>query len=269
MKLSIITVNFNHKYFPKLCVEALERSKTNFPFEIIFMDNASTDLISLGFLKRASDEGRIKFIQSKQNLGFAGGNNLGFKHAKGEFIFILNPDTQVKEDTFQKMVDYLEAHPDVGILGPKLVYPDGSIQESCRRDMKFTDLVLRRTALGKVSTLHKRVERYLMEDFDHERTQAVELVTGAAIMIPRHVLECVGGFDERYFLFMEDFDLCKKVRAAGYKVVYYHSAEVNHYHKRLSSGSLASLLRKKVFWIHVSSAAKYFWKWRKELKKLS
>lgn len=270
MKLSIITVNYNHKYFPRLSIEALERSKTDFDFEIIFVDNASTDPISLGFLQQASREGRIKFIRSEKNLGFAGGNNLGVKHAGGdgvggEYLFFLNPDTAVFEDTLQKMVDYIQSHPDTGILGAQLVYADGTVQESCRRDMRFLDLIVKRTPLRKFPWGKTRLENYLMGDFDHEKTQPVELITGAAMMMRRDLFERIGGFDERYFLFMEDFDLCKKVRAVGaekYKIIYFPEARIHHYHKRLSDGNAALLLAKKVFWLHLSSAAKYFWKWR-------
>jgi hypothetical protein len=101
-----------------------------------------------------------------------------------------------------------------------------------------------------------------MEDFDHSKTQEVELITGACMLIKKDFYDEIGGFDDRYFLFMEDFDLCKKVRAAGKKVVYYPEAIINHYHKRLSAGNIFKLVRKKVFWMHINSAIKYFWKWR-------
>lgn len=262
MKLSIVTVNYNHKYFPKLSVEALEKSVTNFPFEIVYVDNASTDPISVGFLEKASEGGRIKLVKSPRNVGFAGGNNLGAANAMGEYIFILNPDTTVKPDTLQIMVDYLEAHPDIGMLGPQLVYPDGAIQESCRRDMGFFDLVIKRTFLRYLPIFKKRLARYLMQDVSHDQTRDVELITGAAMMMPRRIFDEVGGFDDRYFLFMEDFDLCKKVRAAGYRIVYLPRAPIDHYHKRLSDGNIFTLLTKRVFWLHVNSARKYFWKWR-------
>ena len=262
MKLSVITVNYNSKHFPKLCVEALEKSKTGFDFEILFVDNGSTDPISLGFLEHAARDLRIKFIKSPKNLGFAGGNNLGAAHAAGEYLFILNPDTAVSENALQSMIDYMELHPEIGILGPKLVYADGTVQESCRRDMRFLDLVIKRTPLRKYPWGRTRLENYLMQDFDHEKIQEVELITGAAIMMRRALFEKIGGFDERYFLFMEDFDLCKKVRTAGKKIVYFPKAPVNHYHRRLSSGNFFQLLGKKVFWLHLQSAAKYFWKWR-------
>lgn len=263
MKLSVIIVNYNHKYFPRLAVEALEKSKVDFPFEVIVVDNGSHDEESMGFLEKAHEEKRITLIKSAQNVGFGRGNNLGVGHAKGKYVFFHNPDVTVQEDSLQKMVDYLEKHHDIGILGPKLMYSSGKIQESCRRNMKWTDLVFKRTFLGKLPFLKDRVKKYLMEDFDHSKIQDVDLITGAAIMMPREVYDKVGGFDPRYFLFMEDFDLCRMVKKAGFRVVYYPDSVMMHYHKRLSGGSFWKVLTKKVFWLHVSSALKYFWKWKR------
>lgn len=263
MKLSVIIVNYNHKYFPRLAVEALEKSKTDFPFEIIVVDNASHDEESMGFLEKAHEAKRITLIKSPKNVGFGRGNNLGVQYAKGKHVFFHNPDVTVQEDSLQKMVDYLEKHHDIGILGPKLMYSSGKIQESCRRNMTWGDLIFKRTFLGKLPFFRKRVQKYLMEDFDHDKIQDVDLITGAAIMMPRSVYDTVGGFDPRYFLFMEDFDLCRMVKKAGFRVVYYPDAVMMHYHKRLSGGSIFKLLRKKVFWLHVASAIKYFWKWKR------
>ncbi len=262
MKLSVIIVNYNHKYWPKLAVEALEKSKTTFPFEIIVVDNNSWDEISKTFLENAHAAKRITLIKSPTNVGFGRGNNLGAKIAKGEYLFFHNPDVTANEHSLQKMVDYFDKHPEIGILGPKLMYANGQAQESCRRNMKFFDLILKRTFLGKLPFFRKRVKKYLMNDFDHTQIQDVDLITGAAIMMRRALFEKIGGFDKRYFLFMEDFDLCRMVHDAGYKVVYYPDTELNHYHKRLSQGSIFMLLGKKVFWLHLSSALKYFWKWR-------
>ena len=335
MKLSTITINFNHKHFPKLCVEALEASKTNFKFEIIFVDNGTRDPISKGFLEQAAKQGRIKLIKTAKNIGFSAGNNLGALNASGEYLLFLNPDTAVYPDALQKMVDYMEKYGGVeksgvhggkeagaincaedsgmesstiiysegsgaessaityadnsgaknnknlrggrrdnsheknaknrpiGILGPKLIYADGVVQDSCRRFPRLIDLIAKRTILGRLPFLRKRVREYMMGDFDHEKICEPDWITGAAMLIPKKLFKKVGGFDERYFLFMEDVDLCKKVRAAGYKIVYYPQAKINHYHQRLSAGGLHKLLTKKVFWHHVASMIKYFWKWRK------
>lgn len=263
MKLSVIIVNYNHKYFPRMAVEALEKSKTAFPYEIIVVDNHSHDEESLTFLEKAAGEQRITLIKLPQNIGFGRGNDVGVQASKGRYVFFHNPDVTVHENSLQQMVDYLEKNPDIGIIGPKLVYSSGKVQESCRRNMKWSDLILKRTFLGRLPIFKHRVKKYLMEDFDHNKIQDVDLITGAAIMMSRAVYDDVGGFDKRYFLFMEDFDLCRMVKKAGKRVVYYPAVEINHYHKRLSqASSFLQQLNKKVFWLHVSSAIKYFWKWK-------
>ena len=262
--VSAVMLNYNSKYFPKMCVEAFYRADMHgIPFEFIAVDNASTEQESVGYLEKAAAKGLVRFVRTPKNLGFGGGNNLGAAQARGKYILILNPDIFVWEDSVKKMVAYMEAHPDVGVIGPKLVYPNEDVQDSCRRHMKFRDLIVKRTFLRRLPFLRKRVYRYTMTDFDHSAIQEVDLLVGACFMIPRHVYEKVGGFDERYFLFMEDFDLCREIAKAGYKVVYFPEASVTHNHKRLSGGSVWKLVRRKVFWIHIMSAFKYFWKWRK------
>jgi len=260
----VVIVNYNHKYFPKLALEALEKSKTTFPFEVIFVDNASNpDDESVSFLKSAAKEKRITLINSPKNIGFGAGNNLAFKKAKGEYLFIHNPDITVAPDSLQKLVNYLRKHDEIGLLGPKLVYSNGDVQDSCRRFMKFTDLIIKRTPLKNFNPWKARLQRYLMQDFDHDKTQEVDLITGAA-MIGRtdFIWKALKGFDEKYFLFMEDFDLCQRVWEAGKKVVYYPEVEVLHYHKRLSGGGTVGQFFKKTFWLHLTSSIKYFWRWK-------
>lgn len=261
MKLSIIIVNYNYKYFPLICLEYIEKSKINFPYEIIFVDNASSDE-SVSFLEKANREERIKLIKSAKNLGFGQGNNLGVKNAKGEFILIMNPDIFVAENTADKMVSYLEKHPEIAILGPKLVYHNGQIQESCRRFMTFSDLIIKRTFLKRFPVFKKRVGNYLMKDFDHSKICAVDFLVGACYLMRKKVFDELSGFDKRYFLFMEDVDLCQKAHLKGYKVVYFPEAEFIHSHKRLSDGSVLRLIFRKVFWHHLISSLKYFWRWR-------
>lgn len=261
--VSCIILNYNLKYLPRLCIEAIKRSNTNFRYEIIVVDNNSHDE-SLDYLKEMHEKGEIKLVQTGANLGYGKGNNAGVKVATGEYVCILNPDVGVEENTLQLMYDYMKEHPKVGILGPQLYFFNGQIQDSCRRFMRPSDLIIKRTPLRYLPGMKQRVAHYLMADYDKKKTQEVDMVTGACLMLPRKVFEEVKGFDPRYFLFMEDADLCRTVHKHGYSVVYYPTARALHYHKRLSGGSIFSLLTKKIFWIHVNSAIKYFWKWRKE-----
>lgn len=240
-----------------MCLEAL----ADFPCEILFIDNGSTDE-SIEFLRNAAQQKKITLIESRKNLGYGQGNNLGAQHAHGKFLLFMNPDVSVSENSLQKMCDYLDRHPDIGILGPKIVYHNGQIQESCRRFMTFKDLVIKRTFLRRFSPFKERLKSYLMEDFDHDKIQDVDLLVGACFMFRKEVFQKLGGFDKRYFLFMEDFDLCQKAHKEDFRVVYYPETSVTHYHKRLSDGKLFTLPFKKAFWHHLISSLKYFWRWR-------
>ncbi len=262
--LSVVIVNYNHKYFPRLALEALEQSKTTFPFEVIFVDNASDpEDESVSFLRKAAKEKRVTLIESKKNIGFGAGNNLGIKKAQGEYILIHNPDTTVSDSSLQKMVSYLKNHSEIGLLGPKLIYSNGDIQESCRRFMTFTDLIIKRTPLKKFNPWKARLRKYLMHDFNHNKTQEVDLITGAMMLARKDFLWGeLKGFDEWYFLFMEDFDLCQRTWKAGKSVVYFPEVEILHYHKRLSDGGILSQFCKRTFWLHLASSIKYFWRWR-------
>ncbi len=244
-----------------MCVEAIEKSITDFDYEIIVVDNGSQDesIESLRALHRAN---RIHLVEAGKNLGYGKANNLGVQHAKGEFVIISNPDVFVQPDTMQKLFDHLQKNPDIGLIGPRLRYYNGEIQPSCRRHMTFGDLIIKRTLLKHLPAFKARLARYLMQDFDHNQVQDVELITGAYFLMSKSLYEQIGGFDPRYFLFMEDYDLCRKVHEAGYRVIYFPLAEAQHYHKRLSDGGLFRLVFKRISWIHLASAFKYFWKWR-------
>lgn len=261
MKLSIIVVNYNQKYFPRLCAEAIRKNKVGFSYELIFVDNNSRDE-SRNYLRAAAQKGELILVESPTNLGYGQGNNLGARRARGRYLLIMNPDIILAEDSLQKLVDYMDSHPEVGVMGPKLIYADGKVQESCRRNMSFLDLVTKRTFLGALPFFQKRLRHYLMNDFNHSTEREVDLLCGACYIFPKKVYEEAGGFDPRYFLFMEDFDLCREIKRRGHKVVYYPSISVLHNHKRLSDGNIGHLLFKKIFWTHVASALKYFLKWR-------
>src|SRR3989338_2098166 len=147
-KVSIIIVNYNHKYFPKMCVEAIEAGHAGFDYEIIVVDNHSTDE-SIDSLRQMKKEDRIRLIESPINLGYGKGNNLGVQQAQGEFVIISNPDVFVKLNTMQTLLNHLETHPSIGLIAPRLRYFNGETQPSCRRHMTFFDLIIKRTFLKK------------------------------------------------------------------------------------------------------------------------
>lgn len=259
MKLSIIILNYKEKGFVKQCVKGIYNSNIQVPFEVIVVDNNSqadcADMLRERFPL-------VKVIISKKNRGYAYGNNLGIRYSKGEYIAIINPDVAVQEGIFEKMIRFLEDHPRAGMVGPKLIYPDKTVQASCRRFPKPLTSIYRRTILSHLPTAKKMLQKYLMEDWDHASQRSVDWLFGACLMIRKKVLDEIGLFDERFFLYFEDCDLCRRFWEKGYEVWYLADVIVVHYHKRLSAKTFGILsLFDKPTRIHIISAIKYFKKY--------
>jgi GT2 family glycosyltransferase len=263
MELSIVILNYKSKELTAHCVNTIRKSGKEEDFEIIIVDNDSGDN-SAEFLHNAFPE--IRVIANKKNLGYGAGNNIGIKQAKGDYVLILNPDVEMEYPEIRKMLTYIKNYPDVGIVGPQLIYPNGQIQDSYRKFPKFCDLIIKRTNLHKFPIFKKRMTDYLMHGVNPHKIQEVDWLVGAALLVPRWAFKMVGYFDERYFLFLEDTDLCRRAWERGLKVMYFPEAKAIHNHQRLSQGKSWRVLLNKNLYIHMSSASKYFWKWRSKVR---
>ncbi len=265
MTLSIIILNYNHKNLLKNCLKSLKEADIKLDYETIITDNNSNDG-SQEFLSQIKIKNQdLKIILNNKNLGYAQANNQAIKMAEGEYILILNPDVVVMPKAVERLVKYLKKNKKVGMVGPQLLNPNKTIQYSCYRFPKLITPAVRRTPLGRLPGFKKELERYLMLGFDHQQIREVDWLIGACLMIKKEVLEKVGYFDERYFLYFEDVDLAKKVWQAGYQVVYLPKAQMIHFHRRLSADRSALVaLFSKITWVHISSALKFFIKWRKK-----
>jgi GT2 family glycosyltransferase len=189
------------------------------PFEIIVVDNASDDRTSVELLSRFPS---VHTITNTVNEGFARGNNIGLAAARGNILLLLGSDTEVTGGSIQRMYDHLVSHPEVGAVSCRLVNPDGTEQRSCRRFPTLGD------ALFTYLSLHSLAPRYNMADFDFHRTQDVDQPAATCFMLRRTAL-CDGQlFDERLSILYNDVDLCKRIRAAGWRIVYLADAEVVH-----------------------------------------
>lgn len=259
MDLSIVILNYRSKGLVKQCVKTIGLYAPKASYEIIVVDNDSGDGVGAMLEERFPE---VRFIRSPANVGYAGGNNLGVRAARGRYVVIMNPDITVRPGALDAMVAFMEANPEVGIMGPKLVHPDGSIDASCYRFPTYAIPIYRRTPLGRLASGRQAVSRYLMEDYDHRTTRDVDWLLGAVLMVRRSALDEVGPLDERYFLYFEDTDWCRRFWQAGWRVVYYTGAEMVHYHERLSAqGSwIVSPFRRSTR-IHIASCIKYFRKW--------
>lgn len=216
IRLSIIIVSYNSEDFISQCVESILKFKPK-DAELIVLDNASTDL-TLRKLQKFKE--KIKLISSKENLGFSKGNNLATQGAKGEFLFFINPDTKLTSNIFDQMIEYYLNADDIGIMGPKLVMSDGKVQPSA---IKLPTL----WGAFKACFFNRRND-YFQYVPETKIPLEVECLFGAAYLIKKDVFERIGKWDEKYFLYYEDIQLCKDVRKIGKKIIYYPLVEVKH-----------------------------------------
>lgn len=256
MDISIIIVNYKSREKTAKCLESLFASDfSGLQHEIIVVDNASGDDLKVFQIKHPE----LKIIYSQNNLGMGGGNNLGLKQARGEFILILNPDTEVYPDAIKILHNYLVNHPDVYIAGPKLLNSDKTLQLSCSQFPKIYTPILRRTFLGDY--FKKSRDSFMMTDFDHEEIREVDWLMGSCLMIRAHEWE---GFDERFFMYFEDIDVCRRAWRFEKKVIYNPQAVVIHDHARESAKNpwYIAPFSDKLTREHIKSWIKYFWKWK-------
>jgi N-acetylglucosaminyl-diphospho-decaprenol L-rhamnosyltransferase len=250
------------------CVKALMEQTIAHRIEVILVDNGAPE-DAVHSLRSLLGRGHaISIVRAQGNIGYGKGNNLGAERARGEYILIINPDNRLETDALEKMVHFLQKNPHVGIVGPQLVFPDGSIRDSYRTFPTITDVLIKRTPLRFF--FRERMKQYLQWDADPHETRAVDWMCGACLLMKRYIFEGLGGFDRRYFLFFEDIDLCRSTWERGLRVIYLPSAKAFDQEMRLSSGGIFSFFYKKTVRIHVVSAIKYFWKWRgKKLPRIS
>lgn len=222
MDLSVIILSYNSKQHLSVLLPSVFASKTRYSFEVILVDNGSSDGTA-DWAERWAKEGErpLKLIRNR-NVGFSAGNNVGIKASTGRYVLLLNPDTEVSADTFEVMLDFMESRPDVGISGCKLVKSDGSLDLACRRRFpnpwnSFKRLFLRNNT------------DYNYTDVPVDQAMAVDSVVGAFLLIRRSTIEQVGFLDEAFFMYGEDLDWCWRCKEAGFTVWYYPKTAVRHY----------------------------------------
>ncbi len=226
-EISIIIVNYNVKHFLEQCLMAVEKAKHALNIEIIVVDNASVDG-SQAMVKKKFPQ--VRLIENSKNLGFARANNLALKIAQGKYVLILNPDTLIQEDTLLMLKNFLDEHPDVSAVGCKLINPDGSFQVASRRSIPtpwvaFTKIIGLSRIFPKSRIFGKYNLTYISPDIESE----VDVLSGSLMMIRKQIIDRVGYFDEDYFMYGEDIDLCYRIIKAGGKIYYTPKTKAIHY----------------------------------------
>lgn len=259
MDLSIIIVNFKTIPLLKRQLHALSLFNIKLNYEIIVVENGTNENIKpiLNEYKNIN-----LLVISKNNLGFGGGVNLGSKYAKGKYLLLLNADIVPHENSMENMYNFIKNHENIGILAPKLVYPDGSTQNSCYRFYNFLTPLFRRTFLGKTKRGKFEVDKVIMNDFSHDKIIEIDWALGACFMVKKEFFDKVNGIEDRYHLYYEDMDFCRKTWIYGKKVVYFPEAIMTHNHDRATARhkNIFKALGNPVVITHIISSFKYNYK---------
>ena len=255
--LSIVIVNFKNPALLRLCLKSLVGTvSSGFEYEIIVVDSASSIQTRNVVLEEFKG---VKLIPFKNNIGYTKGVNEGIRHGSGDYFLILNPDVVPLKNSIENMVQYLNENPQAGLIGPRLLNFDGTSQESCFKFYSPLTIVYRRTFLGYLPWAKKHLASFSLKNKDLSKPTTAHWLMGSALMIGRKVVDKVGLMDENLFLYLSEVDWARRIWENGYKVVYYPSARMYHYHRRGSKGKFDAfdIIKKETRW-HIADALKYF-----------
>ncbi len=239
MDLGIVVLNYNTRDVLRDCLNSLGRAR-GVEFETIVVDNCSSDG-SAEMVRREFPQ--VRLIASPHNGGYAYGNNLGLREflARADpprALLLLNPDTVVPPDALRGLLDFLDAHPEAGIVGPKLVLANGQLDLACRRSFPTPEVSFYRlTGLSKLFPRSPRFGRYNLTYLDEDRQAEVDSVVGACMLIRAEALRRAGLLDESFFMYGEDLDLALRIKQCGWKAFYYPAVQVMHYKRESSKRS--------------------------------
>jgi N-acetylglucosaminyl-diphospho-decaprenol L-rhamnosyltransferase len=254
MDISILIVSWNVRELLRECLNSVFSYQHSADTETIVVDNASSD----GTVEMLRDEFLdVRVIANPENLGFARGNNQALARARGRYLFLLNPDTELGSNAIENLTVYMDADPRVGIVGPRLVYGDGSLQSSRRRFPTLATAFLESTKLQQWFPHNRVLKHYYMLDTRDDETQEVDWVSGSAMFVRREMYEQVGGFDEGFFMYSEELDWCYRAKQAGWQIVYLPTAQVIHHESKSAEQALAQ----RDVYFH-SSKIRFFRKYR-------
>lgn len=263
----IVIVNWKMCLDIDTCLESLFSDSENDGLSIkaVVVDNSDNcDGISDLLKKKYPD---VEYLNAGGNRGFGYSQNLGMRSILGRYYFVLNPDTKFIKgsNVIRKMYDYMEENQDVGIMGPKLLNFDNTLQYSCYRFPRFLDKPIKQLELHeRFVFLKKRIESMLMMDYDHEKDRFVDWLMGSALFVRGKAIEDVGLFDDRFFMYLEDCDWCRRMWESYWKVCYVPSIILYHKHRRDSAKipGLIAIIKNPTTRFHIKSWLQYFWKWK-------
>ncbi len=226
MDLSIIIVNWNVRDLLDACLASVYSSDLDAAsYEIIVVDSSSEDG-SLDMLREKYPEAVV--LPQSENIGFTRGNNIGLAAAQGDYLFLLNPDTEVSRQALAQLLDYMKAHPAVGIVGPQTLNTDRSHQSTRRRFPTLMTGIFESTWLSAWAPASLEVSYRVLESSDNDLIEA-DWVQGSALMLRRAVYDDIGGLDEGFTMYYEELDYCRRAKSAGWRVVYHGRVKITHH----------------------------------------
>ncbi|WP_013325277.1 glycosyltransferase family 2 protein [Gloeothece verrucosa] len=249
LPISVITVTHNHAPYIARCLDALLPEVKQVGGEIILIDNRSDD----ESYQIASAYPDVQLYLNPERRGFAANNNFGMAVAKGRYLLLLNPDTEILPGSLNTLIQFMDENPNVGLSGAQLLFPDGSIQPSPRRFPTWGSVLARRSPLRIFLRNSGFNRRHLMLDIDHSQPFPVDWLLGACLLIRQEVLETVGPLDEGFFLYVEDIDWARRIHQQGWKVYYIPTAQIIHHHLAVSDKHFFSYR----MWLHFQSMIRY------------
>jgi GT2 family glycosyltransferase len=222
MDLSIVIVNWNTEDLLRACLQSVFAGLGSLEAEVIVVDNASSD----GSVAMVQAEfPAVRLIETGRNLGFAGGNNVAFRVAQGRIVMLLNTDTLVHGDVLPRAVDWMDAHPAVGVMGPRVLNADGTVQPSSSAFPSLKHLAMQTLGLTRIRWL----DSYRMTGWDRTTEARVEVISGAAMFVRRAAMEEVGLLDEAFFFYGEETDWCHRFARAGWELRFVPIPEITHF----------------------------------------
>lgn len=229
MDVSIIIVNWNTRDYLQRCLNSILQYTEGIDFEVIAVDNASSDSSARMVEEKFP---LIKLIKNKENVGFAKATNQAIRESSGRYILLLNPDTEVLESPFRVMIEFMDKNPEVGICGSRILNPDGTPQSSCARFPSVFTAFIHMTKLNNLYPDNRITRRFRMIDIDSNCVSEVDSISGVCLMASRKMMEEVGFLDESFFMYCEDLDWCYRARKKEWKIYYLPKGKIVHYRSK-------------------------------------
>lgn len=255
--LSVVILNWNARDFLVAALGSIIKQEWRHAIELIVVDNFSQLDDSAETVRR--DFPQAQLIVTEKNLGFSTGNNIGLRAARGRYVLFLNPDTLVHDGALDTLLDWMEAHPRAGAGGPKMTYPDGQLQASSRAFPSFGAGIFRNTIFGRLWPGNPWARSYLMEASRNDQPSQADWLSGSALLVRREALDEItdasGAWDEKYFMYCEDVDLCWRLKARGWERWYIPAAHITHRIGASSDWAQGAMIRQ-----HHGSMLRFYFK---------